>query len=442
MNNIDELINAELTKHNDVQLTNLEQNNSIDSLNTLNHKYHAMSSIIQLSKEDRAILVNLQKDNLLDNKLLDNKLRDDKLLDNKLRDDKLRDDNLHEDNDKKISVTPDLPMKNEPVPKAQDHTKLFRAISTASAVVKGGETNLYFNKKTRKWDAAIPSDDEEGDTKISNESKLDNKPKGKPEQSNTHPHLHDEHLDLCADLETKVEALIKIEKIKFPTKENITDYLNDNHTPEQSMVITHQTFQTILAGLEETPGSYKKYVAYSFFQYAGQNLWFLYKEPLFALLVKIYFHHFIVDQRLVEFIPLYNVVFNDHLYDNTSDVTVFPKIIPKEFIDKKIAEYQDECKRIEYKRRAKRQPPKYEKGEIVGAKDKEGRWWMSRVLEVFQFMEHTAYYIEFLGWGDKFNEFITDGFRIQPFNPRRHLYYRPAWRIKERVEPSETKEDN
>lgn len=368
MDGLNDLINDELTKHNDVQQSDIKPMIPIDSLNELNRKYHAMHSIIQLSK------------------------------DNKVNNTLQRDDNLHEDHNKQISITPDLPVKEGTVPTPQDSTKLFRAISTASNIVKKSNT----------------SDEEtDAETLLSEE----------------------EHVEL----ETKVETLIKSEKIKFPTKENIVDYLNDSTNPEQSLIITHQTFQTILAGLEETPGAYKKYVAYAFFQYAGQNLWFLHKEPLFALLVKIYFHNFIADQRFIEFVPLYNVIFNDHMYDNTSDVTVFPKIIPKEFIDKKITEYQEECKRIEYKRRAKRQPPKYEKGEIVGAKDKEGRWWMSRVLEVFHYMEHIAYYVEFLGWGEKFNEFITDGFRIETFKPRKHLYYRPAWRIRNTL--NETKEE-
>lgn len=70
--------------------------------------------------------------------------------------------------------------------------------------------------------------------------------------------------------------------------------------------------------------------------------------------------------------------------------------------------------------------PLFTKNEIVGAKDKEGRWWMSQILDIIQYDHHNIYYVSFLGWGDRFNEFITNTSRIKKYNPRRHKYYRPS----------------
>jgi len=147
----------------------------------------------------------------------------------------------------------------------------------------------------------------------------------------------------------------------------------------------------------------------------------------FILAIKQKFHEFIVKERLHNLVHAYNKIFNDNLYDY---IEMLPEknFITQEEIDRLVKQYHSDMEDLENRRRALRLLPKYEKGEIVGAKDKEGRWWMSRVLKVFTHLEHNMYYVEFLGWGPKFNEFIVDSFRISQFNPRKHVYYRPAWK--------------
>ena len=91
---------------------------------------------------------------------------------------------------------------------------------------------------------------------------------------------------------------------------------------------------------------------------------------------------------------------------------------------------QEKCQQIKLRCMSKSIPPKYEIDEIVGAKDKENKWWMSRILDHVTCHGHTVYYVEFLGWGDHFNEFISDLHRLEKFNPRKHRYYRPEWKNK------------
>jgi len=67
--------------------------------------------------------------------------------------------------------------------------------------------------------------------------------------------------------------------------------------------------------------------------------------------------------------------------------------------------------------------PIYEKGEIIGARDGTGKWWLSRVLAVSCIEHVCVYYVEFCGWGPSFNEFISNTNRLEKFNPYRHKYF-------------------
>jgi hypothetical protein len=108
----------------------------------------------------------------------------------------------------------------------------------------------------------------------------------------------------------------------------------------------------------------------------------------------------------------------------------------KKYFDDNILDYAPEVKLDDKERerliglyKKKQEKPdtwtsKYAKGEVVGAQDKEGRWWMSEVLEVFMYKGHCMYYVKFFGWGDQFNEFITAPYKIRRYNPLKHKYFR------------------
>jgi hypothetical protein len=69
---------------------------------------------------------------------------------------------------------------------------------------------------------------------------------------------------------------------------------------------------------------------------------------------------------------------------------------------------------------------RYIVGQIVGAKDQERKWWMARILYVFEDPNYPYpwYYVHFEGWGEIHNEWISSPFRIKNFNPRRDILRR------------------
>jgi hypothetical protein len=170
------------------------------------------------------------------------------------------------------------------------------------------------------------------------------------------------------------------------------------------------------------------------------------------LLVKAMFHDKIMNCKLTHsvdkltcLIPRYNSIFNDGIYDKLDtdkpDLSANPEQLTDVYKQQFIAEYQKKVHDAEVVKRISAKPPKFKEGDIVGAQDKEGRWWLSHVLQVFSAYGQHVYYVEFKGWGSQFNEFITSPFKIRQFNPRKHKLYRAAWEAKKEDE-SESKEVN
>ena len=172
-------------------------------------------------------------------------------------------------------------------------------------------------------------------------------------------------------------------------------------------------------------GSFFVYLKYVCLNYKP-----LANNAAFMMFVKAIFHKYIHTLGFHELIPLYDSIFNDAYYANIKNLDtslVFIPVLTEEWKQTQLKDYTDSIKQINYRLNTGRPLPAYETDEIVGAKDKEGRWWMSKVLARFEYQKHAIYYVEFLGWGSKFNEFINDPFKIQKFNPRKHKYFRPAW---------------
>jgi hypothetical protein len=156
-----------------------------------------------------------------------------------------------------------------------------------------------------------------------------------------------------------------------------------------------------------------------------------------VLIIKAKFDEFIIREHMVELIPIYNKIFNDNLYDGE---------LYKAETDADLCSYmtlsEDESRKLleDYKHRlyTRKKVAKgnykaktFTKGEIVGAKDRDGHWWLSRIIDMFKYDDHTGYYVEFLGWGDKFNEFIVDKCRIAKFNPKKHILYRGTAKLED-----------
>lgn len=103
-----------------------------------------------------------------------------------------------------------------------------------------------------------------------------------------------------------------------------------------------------------------------------------------ALLTKSLFHKFIVEHSCLHIINLYNKIFNDKLYDDIHNPNVFITVLPEEWIQSTIKQYKDECIAMELRRRQKKSVS-FSENEIVGAKDSQGNWWLSRVLKVYEY---------------------------------------------------------
>lgn len=79
---------------------------------------------------------------------------------------------------------------------------------------------------------------------------------------------------------------------------------------------------------------------------------------------------------------------------------------------------------LNYERQIKKAAPKFKVGQIVGAKDKENKWWLSRILHVYDTPKKNSYwyYVRFEGWGKEHDEWIDgSSYRVRQFNSRKHF---------------------
>lgn len=254
--------------------------------------------------------------------------------------------------------------------------------------------------------------------------------------------LHDENVEKKLardkDRQERYEAAIRdkdkpkwfVENFISITEENVLEYIHfDNLFKDQGGNKCAKNDLTCVVQFETD----KRYVfefKYTYESISGVPVICQVETAKKMMLLKSVLHREIYENGHTELINnVYNVVFKDHLYDTLRIKTV-DEMISKAEQKKLIDAYHE--KEIQLRRRLEQkwQPPAFEKGEIVGAKDVDGRWWMSRVLMVFGIGGQAVYYVEFLGWGEQFNRLITTPWEVKRFNPHKHKYFYPAWRRK------------
>ncbi len=142
------------------------------------------------------------------------------------------------------------------------------------------------------------------------------------------------------------------------------------------------------------------------------------------LLLKLKFHHLIQRENMIDLVKLYDEVFNDKLYQFIEIEKKLLKPVTNEDIAKYYEIYNDEVDKLKTKNY--KFSVKYEEGEIIGAKSIYDQWWMARIIKIIVIDEHVVYYVEFLGWGKEFNEFITSPLKLARYNIHKHKYYRKA----------------
>jgi hypothetical protein len=143
------------------------------------------------------------------------------------------------------------------------------------------------------------------------------------------------------------------------------------------------------------------------------------------MLLKIKFHEIITKFRKPEYVALYDEIFNDNLYNYIkveNDVIKTTEWLTPEKKAQLISYYNEEVDKINKKNLVYKL--NYEEGEIIGAKNIYDQWWMSKILKIIKIEGKVIYYVEFLGWGKEFNEFIYCPLRMAKFNKFKHNYYR------------------
>lgn len=73
--------------------------------------------------------------------------------------------------------------------------------------------------------------------------------------------------------------------------------------------------------------------------------------------------------------------------------------------------------------------PMFHVGQIVGARDREKRWWMAKIHEVYEFaIGRFVYLVEYLNWGREFDEVLDERY-IRYYNRWIHTLYSPAYSV-------------
>ena len=144
-------------------------------------------------------------------------------------------------------------------------------------------------------------------------------------------------------------------------------------------------------------------------------------------LLELSFNRFVIHKIL-------NNIKHGKYYDNIHfrEINIDTSNIPPMTVEERINIEEKLPQFIHSKQIKKKQKP-FNVGEIVGAKDKETKWWLARVLH-----RHDApdcadywYYIRFENCDSIHDEWISSkSFRVRYFNPKRHFLKRRSIAVK------------
>ena len=115
---------------------------------------------------------------------------------------------------------------------------------------------------------------------------------------------------------------------------------------------------------------------------------------------------------------------NLHFRDVSIEISNIPPMPTEErlLIERKLPQFN-------YSKQIKKNVKPFTVNQIVGAKDKENNWWLSRVLHVYDAPHDNIYwyYIRFEGWGEIHDEWINSRtYRVREYNPRKHFLKRSS----------------
>ena len=124
---------------------------------------------------------------------------------------------------------------------------------------------------------------------------------------------------------------------------------------------------------------------------------------------------------------LYNIQDNKSI-DNIHfrEINISLKKLPPIPIEKRII-METKLPHFRYTRQFRKDPPLFKVDQIVGARDSENKWWLSRVLQVYTDPQsnHYWYYIHFEGFDAMHREWINSKtYRVRTFNSQKHFLKR------------------
>lgn len=141
-------------------------------------------------------------------------------------------------------------------------------------------------------------------------------------------------------------------------------------------------------------------------------------------IIKNLFYSIIVTQRKERFVEQYNQIFKDNFYADLKKYYTKMPIIPQDVLDAALATHNKNVADFMKRSQSYLKMPNFYDGQIIGAMDRNDKWWMARVITSVKYGPHKAYYVEFCGWDQMFNEWISDRRRLKYYNRFRHLLYR------------------
>lgn len=234
-----------------------------------------------------------------------------------------------------------------------------------------------------------------------------------------------------ARVQPKTSDFMEYTRYKLPvgvTLQNIYSFINADALPHVN-VGTTKTMTFMINQLDTvTDLAGRKALITVLIHYFVTHFQDILQTPSMIMLLKMKFDDFIVRDKMHHLVPLYNKVFNDHLYDNVSELTTnFEPTIPIEVLNEFALQYNERVKTRIIQQNRRRLPPKYEINELVGARDVEGKWRPAIILAKYTYDNKHVYYVDFPGFPAHFREFIIET-KIEVFNPKKHRYAQRAIR--------------
>ncbi len=232
--------------------------------------------------------------------------------------------------------------------------------------------------------------------------------------------------DLEQKQDTKKQKHVEYTRYTLPeplSVHNVYKFVKVEEIPNVSVSV-NKTLLFMFNQLDKISGDENRRVYITtIINFIVSNIKQLAEYPQIMVLLKIKFDDFIIKERMINLVPLYNKIYNDNLYDKVHEIIDnFEPVIPAEVLSEMALRYNETIKARIIQQNRKKEIPKYEVNDLVGARDREGKWRVAVILARFTYDGINLYYVDFPGYPSCFREFIVET-KIEVFNPKKHKYH-------------------